>query len=150
MKWEDSWFLDLPNEHKIFWTYLLDKCDMAGVWKINKRMADFCLGFSVDLQAFLKLAGDRIEIHDDKWFLTGFITFQYGDLTEANKVYRSVMSCLSSLNRKKGHLSPLKGGKDKTKTSLRQDKDKRGAPPSRCFKEFLGKTTAKVKSVPVK
>jgi len=32
-KWEDLWFSELSNKYKLFWIYLLDKCDNAGVWE---------------------------------------------------------------------------------------------------------------------
>lgn len=126
-KWDDPWFAELSNEHKLIWIYLLDKCDMAGIWKVNKKMLEFCVGFSVDLEVFLKAATDRINVHKDKWLVKKFINFQYGELTEANKVFRSVQSCLLGFEGNKGHLSPINGGKDKDKTktsiSKRQDKD---------------------------
>ena len=124
-KWDDLWFTELSSEHKLFWIYILDKCDMAGVWKVNFRMAEFCLGFKIHPDSFLKAAIDRIEVHKDKWLIKKFINFQYGELTETNKCYRGIMSCLSSFEGNKGHLSPLKGGNTRQDNiKLIQDKNK--------------------------
>lgn len=114
-KWEDPWFTDLPSEHKLLWIYILDKCDQAGIWKVNKRLAEFCLGITLDLDAFLIAAGERISVHRDRWLINKFITFQYGDLTEKNKMYGSVMSCFESAGLKKGDKCPIEGAKDKDK-----------------------------------
>jgi hypothetical protein len=36
-KWDDPWFLDLSTAGKLFWLYLCDKCDNAGVIHIHER-----------------------------------------------------------------------------------------------------------------
>ena len=35
--WNEDWFLDMPNEYKLFWFYMLAKCDHAGLFKVNLR-----------------------------------------------------------------------------------------------------------------
>src|SRR3990167_10770292 len=34
-KWKDDWFINLPLIEKMFWIYLLDNCDHAGIWKAS-------------------------------------------------------------------------------------------------------------------
>lgn len=124
-KWDDPWFSALPNVYKLFWIHLLDKCDMAGGWKVHKPMVEFCLGGEVSLEKFLELAGDRIEVLRDGeiWFIKKFIRFQYGNLSSTNKIYNSINNALVLNGGSKGDLCPLDGAKDKDKD---MDKDKRG------------------------
>ena len=42
--WDDIWYQNLSLEWKIVWKYLCDRCDEAGIWKINFQLADFQIG----------------------------------------------------------------------------------------------------------
>ena len=37
MKWNEDWYLDLALVDKLFWIYICDNCDHAGIFKPNKR-----------------------------------------------------------------------------------------------------------------
>lgn len=77
-KWEDGWFCELPSETKLFWLYLCDRCDHAGVWEVNWRLAKFHLPALEQAEIELNLAGKISVIKGGKaWFIPGFITFQY-------------------------------------------------------------------------
>lgn len=82
-KWGDQWFRELPIEYKIFWHYLCDQCDGAGVWKKDIGLASFYIGAQIDEEKALGLFNtpDKARIKPigrDKWFILGFIEFQYG------------------------------------------------------------------------
>lgn len=113
-KWEDPWFLELSSEHKLTWIYILDKCDYAGIWKVNKRLIDFCFGHVADIEGFLKACGDKIQVlkNGDKWFIRKFLDFQYGALDERNLMSKRVFPLLEKEGLRKGDLSPLNGVKD--------------------------------------
>jgi hypothetical protein len=101
--WTEDWFLDAPIEFKLFWFYVKDICNHAGIWKVNKRQFEFILGSSLSLIDFLKLVNTdkkRIEIvGSGKWYLTGFIHFQYGNiLNENNRVHNSILKELTTYN----------------------------------------------------
>lgn len=86
-KWDDPWFMELPAAHKLLWQYICDKCDNAGVWNVNGRLAEFHLGMVVNWPEAIKTFGGRIVILADgtKWHLTKFLTFQYpGGLGNSN------------------------------------------------------------------
>jgi len=119
-KWEDPWFCDLDINGKLLWEYLCDKCDHAGIWKVNMRLAEFHLGFKPDVNG---LGGRAIELRSGKWFLPGFVDFQYGELNPANKVHASVIFILKKEGAWKDLKSPLQGAKDKDKDK-EKDKDK--------------------------
>lgn len=133
-KWEDPWFLDLPNEYKLLWIYILDKCDHAGIWKINERLVHFCLGFKPDLNSFVAACKGRVIILSaEKWHIPKFLTFQYGELSESNKMYSRVMSSLQKEGLKMGHISPINGVKREREE---ERKDKEGIVKGNSFDRF--------------
>jgi hypothetical protein len=101
-KWEDAWFMDLPSKYKLFWLYLCDKCDHAGVWEVNWRMAQFIVGENLEPAETKRLFKDRIiEVDNGRyWYLKKFIDFQQGthELNPANKCHKSIISILNKFN----------------------------------------------------
>lgn len=94
-KWKDSWFQDLPSKYKLFWVYLLDECDNAGVWKPNIRLASFQIGEPFEEGELRRVFGDRVDFTDKGyWFIPKFINFQYGDLSESCKPHIPVIKKL--------------------------------------------------------
>lgn len=77
-KWEDGWFCEQPPLIKLFWIYLCDRCDQAGVWEISWKLAKFHLG-DIDTTAInAAMAGRVVPLTGGKkWFVPGFISFQY-------------------------------------------------------------------------
>lgn len=93
--WEEDWFLDMPNEYKLFWYYMLSMCDHAGIFKVNLR--SFCGLLEVKVTSSSALshfnAGkQRIrEISDSVWFIEDFFAFQYGpQFNPKNRVHESI------------------------------------------------------------
>jgi hypothetical protein len=93
-KWDDPWFAELPSKYKLFYLYLLDECDHAGVWKVNFRKANFMIGETLEQAEVLRYMSDRVKRVDEAyWFVSKFIKFQYGGLKNDN-VGISVQSIL--------------------------------------------------------
>lgn len=111
-KWKKPFLKSLPIEYKCFWFYVLDDCDHAGVWQIDTEVAGIRLGVNISIEKAQEYFKEKIVVFDagKKWFIPDFITFQYGQLTEKNKMYNAVFTVLSKYNLM-GHLSPLNGGK---------------------------------------
>lgn len=105
-KWEDAWFTTLNVKQKLFWLYLLDKCDHAGIWEKNFRVASFLLGFPVDDNFSSYLRGKILEINSSKWFIPKFILFQYGELSETCRPHIPVIKQLERYNLK-GYLKGI-------------------------------------------
>ena len=116
MKWDDPWFGDLSKDNKLAWGFLCDKCDHAGIWKVNERLAVFHLGQMPDIKA---LGGRVIQLSPGKWFLPKFVNFQYGNLNPSNRVHASIIAILKKEGASKALKRPLRGSNDKDK-----DKDK--------------------------
>ena len=130
-KWKKMWFRKLKNDHKVFWMYLLDQCDHAGIWEVDFDLASyFCNGIkeSEIRDTFIK----QYQEFDNgkRWFLKDFIEFQYRELDESNRVHKSVITLLKRHGLYKGLISPLQEAKDKDKDKALdkvkdKDKDKR-------------------------
>ena len=123
-KWKKIWFRKLKNDHKVFWMYVLDQCDHAGIWEVDFELASyFCNGIkeSEIRKTFVK---QYHEFDDGKrWFIKDFIEFQYRGLDESNRVHNSVINILKRHGLYKVLISFLHEAKDKDKDKD-QDKDK--------------------------
>ncbi len=96
-QWDKEWFQNLPAPYKLFWKYINDKCDASGVWKVNIRLACFQIGETVTIEEALRVFPPRLEdIGDGRWFLVGFITFQYGTLSEHCAPHRRVIQLIDN------------------------------------------------------
>lgn len=77
-KWDDAWYYGLTPAAKLLFGYLCDRCDLVGVWKVNRRQAANAIGMELDWDALLLELGERVaDIGKDRWLLTGFFRFQY-------------------------------------------------------------------------
>lgn len=123
-KWKKPFIKSLPVEYKLFYLYLLDDCDHAGIWHIDIEVAEIRLGVKLSLQKARGFFAERIVEFDSgtKWFIPDFISFQYGALDEKNKMYKPVSLLLNKYNLM-GHISPIYGGKEKVKEK-EQDNEK--------------------------
>lgn len=120
VKWDDDWFVGLAPEHKLFWFYICDRCDHAGIWQVSSAIPSRLIGQPVDLESALAAFGDRIEVvKPGYWRLTKFLEFQYGlPLSPTNKVHVSACKILESFGIQaptKPLPSPYQGAKDKDK-----------------------------------
>lgn len=111
--WKKQWFQDLEPKNKIVWFYLKDTCDSVGVWSVNKRLAEFQIGEKVNWDKFLKACNNNIKIvSDDKWWITNFCIFQYGELSEksSSKPIISYIKLLKKHNLWIGYVKGIEEG----------------------------------------
>jgi len=133
--WEEDWFLDVPNEYKLFWFYLLDTCDHAGLFRVN--VGSFCklLSVKIDPEKALELFNNgklRIrEITKSIWLIEDFFVFQYGHtFNPNNKVHESIGNLYKKHNINVLEVRGLNEVKERTKrgqdevTDTVKDKDK--------------------------
>jgi len=115
-KWDDPWFFELNNNDKLLWIYILDKCNYAGIYKVNLKMLNFCLISNYDFETIKEILKKRIIVIDsERIFIKKFINFQYGELKESCHPHRAVILELKKFRVLKGY--------SKGKNTL-QDKDK--------------------------
>lgn len=98
--YDREWFQELPIKYKCFWEYICKKCDHAGIWDANIRLASFCIGENLSREDILKIFnGKIIQIEEDKWWIPKFVKFQYGQvLNHDNRVHKSVIKILEKHN----------------------------------------------------
>ncbi|MDR0330163.1 MAG: hypothetical protein LBH93_00425 [Chitinispirillales bacterium] len=93
--WDDPWYQDLSPAMKCLWKYICDKCDCAGVWKVNQKLAEFQIGCKFDwAKAENQFAGRTKPISADKWLIVKFIDFQYGTLSPECRPHIPVFKAL--------------------------------------------------------
>jgi hypothetical protein len=132
-KWKDSWFQDLPTKYKLLWFYLLDECDNAGVWKPNIRLASFQIGEPFEEIEARRVFADRIEItQSGYWYITKFIQFQYGELSEACKPHLSVITLLKN-HKIKGYTKGIHTLKEKEKEKEEDKEEDNGIGVPKIF-----------------
>lgn len=119
-KWDKPWFRKLPCRLKTAFEFLRDKCDAAGVWEIDLEALAFNVGEPVSLEEIRTHFKAR-ELGDNKLWLTEFITFQYGHLSEHCKPHIPVINRLKKLNLWKGYSKGLETLEEKEKD---QDQEK--------------------------
>lgn len=95
-KWKKPFIRTLQGPYKLLWLYILDDCDHAGIWQVDFEVARIRIGEQVDKQTALNIFADRIEVFGggSKWFIKDFIDFQYGQLSEKNRLHQSVLNIL--------------------------------------------------------
>lgn len=150
-KWKDPWFKKLKGEMQLFWLFVLDSCDHAGIWKDQLDDFNHNSGFSLTYETIaMSFAGRIIPLNDETFFVPKFITFQYTNFNaEKNNAHKGVMRSLdnfdikysevidfimserSSLTKKKEIkeplVSPCQGAQDKEQDKamvMVMDKDK--------------------------
>lgn len=97
----DSWFMELPPESKLFYIYLFTNCDNAGIIDLNVRLAEFQTGIKElgnSLVTVFKQFGEKRIKHlgESYYFMPKFISYQYPKGLNINvKPQKSVIEKLS-------------------------------------------------------
>jgi hypothetical protein len=124
-KWKKEFIKGLSAKHKLLWFYILDDCDHAGIWEVDFEVASLRIGEDVNYEEAFVALGEQFEvIGKNRWWIRDFISFQYGALTEKNKMYKPVMEVLKKFNINPNiphiipHISPIDGGKVKDKDKV--------------------------------
>ena len=96
-KWKKQYFKSLSTVNKLFFLYILDDCDHAGIWHYEPEIAEIRMGEKIDTEQARKELGKHIHIfdEDEKWFIPSFIEFQYGTLNESVNAHKSVINKLN-------------------------------------------------------
>lgn len=128
--WDEDWFLEMPEEYRLLWYYILAKCDHAGLFRVNlKNFNSLNKKKALPFTAlkYFNEGKERVRIISERlWLLEDFFVFQYGEnMNTNNKVHESIEKIYNQANIKLTSIRGLKdlkvGVKDKDK-----DKDKKG------------------------
>lgn len=95
-KWKKPWLRGLPMELKVAWFYILDDCDVAGLWQVDWEVMCLRTGCEATQDQALEALGKQVIVVDGtKWFIPSFIEFQYGpQLSKTNNIYKSICRVL--------------------------------------------------------
>lgn len=101
--WNQDWFLDIPKDYKLFYFYMKDACNHAGIFKPNFRVfsaLNDCLIDGAEALKFFNSDKERILVLDNgRWLIKDFFLFQYGTkLNNKNKCHQSVFKSLEENN----------------------------------------------------
>ena len=99
--WRKEWYQDLNLKEKLLVKYIFENCDVAGVWNANFRLASFIIGETISIDD-LKAINDKkhqFDILDNgNVFVSDFIKFQYGTLSENCKPHKPIIERLKKYN----------------------------------------------------
>lgn len=118
--WEEDWFLDLPKDYKLFWFFIKDKCDHAGMFKVNVKVFNAIHEAQVDSEIAFELFNKgkkRLrKINGSVWLIEDFFQFQYGhSMNLNNRVHQSVEERYKKFEVKLGSIRGLNEVKDRVK-----------------------------------
>jgi len=77
---------------------------MAGIWEPNLALASFQIGEEVTVDDLSWFRDKIVVLSCGKWFIVGFVEFQYGSLNEAVNPHKGVIKALTK------HGIPLENG----------------------------------------
>ena len=127
-KFSKPFMRGMAAKYKLFWLYILDNCDNAGVWEAELDVAEIRLGVSLSTDEALHCFGSKILLLDNgsKWFIPTFILFQYGPvLNISNNAHKGVIKKLNARG-----ISDLEGNYIEPYTQLFSKHHKPGTIPS--------------------
>jgi hypothetical protein len=124
--WEEDWFLDMPNEYKLFWFYMKDRCDHAGLFKVNtttfNKMHDLGINSELAFELFNKGKKRIRKVNGSSWLIEDFFLFQYGEhFNTKNRMHESILKLYNKVEVK---LESIRGLVVVCDTLKDKDKDK--------------------------
>ena len=101
--WVEDWFCEMPMEYKLYWYYMLSKCNHAGIFKVNTRMFNNINDCNINNKTafdFFNSDKKRIrEINENVWLIEDFFYYQYGkSFNIKNRVHKSIYDVYNQYN----------------------------------------------------
>lgn len=98
-KWNDPWYQKLSGPAKQLWDYVCGKCDPAGIIRLDLEIASLEIRQKIEIEHVLELGEDRFQtLGNGHFFITGFIYFQYGELSPKCKAHNTVQKLIKLHN----------------------------------------------------
>ena len=93
-KWSDIWFMDLSKEGKLLFLFMLDHCDTAGFYELNKKLVGYMIGID-KVEGVLKELEERLIIKDNWIWIKNFIRHQKNlPINSLNNAHKSIIKCI--------------------------------------------------------
>lgn len=142
--WQDEWFMNLSPDYKLAFMFIKDNCDCAGVYKPNKRLAELMIGIPIEWEDFLNSCDGRIKlVQGGYWWITKFVDFQYGTLSENCKPHIKVIETLKKYNLYKGYTkgnNTLEEKEEDKEEEKEEEEEKEGKPKKEKFADLVSMT----------
>jgi len=120
--WGKEWFVGLTCAERCAIDYILCHCDTVGVWPPAFSVAERLIGEKIDWEALPNKTNGNIKVlGNGKWYVTDFITFQYGKLRESCAPHRSYLSLLEKHGLLEGY---CKGSHTLKEKEIEKEKEK--------------------------
>lgn len=89
---EEDWYIDLSLKHRELLRYCECKCDGAGIFSFNAKIASTYIGEKVtDLDlGFIPVS----KLENGKYFIVGFCLFQNGILSDKSPAHKPIFKTL--------------------------------------------------------
>lgn len=107
-KWGKGWFCNLTPTYKLFFIYLCENCNNAGIWEVNWAMVKFHVWEEGPLDpSIFGLNEDGkprvVALSETKWFIRTFVLFQQkiNDLNELKPEYGYHKQIIQMLQKEK-------------------------------------------------
>lgn len=93
---DDEWFMDLSNEAKLLWIYMITRCNHAGIIRLNHRHVEFVIKMNSCESVLQELGNRKATLGEQLYFIPKFIEFQYPGFPKSNvAAQKSVLNILS-------------------------------------------------------
>ena len=124
-KWSDKFFRTLSPTGKVFWMWLCDNCDNAGIWERDDDLFQFFAGTSIEVDSLLEEVDSRIDYTEDcVIFLPKFVQFQQGGmLNEAKAPHRQILRILDKHGLEQAECGKIRKGNGRVSKGLAKGND---------------------------
>lgn len=89
---EEDWYINLSLKHRELLRYCESKCDGAGVFSFNSKVASTYIGEKVSEPDLIHLGIEKLP--NGKYFITGFCFFQNGNLSEKSPAHKPIFNSI--------------------------------------------------------
>lgn len=101
---EETWYCEMSLAQRCVFEFIWAKADCAGVWSVNKKFAEMCLGEKLDWPAFVAACGSRlVELDTEHWWLADLIPVNCGKLSRECKAHLPIFASIEK-HRLRRHL----------------------------------------------
>ena len=143
--WDEDWFYEIATEYQMFFFWIKDHCDHAGIWKANKKKFEDSTGLRVDIVEAMRLYNEDkerfVKVNGNKYLYKDFFVFQYGAILNiSNLVHLSIVNIYLSIGVDLGSIRGLIGVRQGVK-----DIDKEIYNNTNKLIDYIRKNTSKKK-----
>lgn len=96
---DDPWFMELSKDGKLFWIYLITKCNHAGIIERNEKLFKFHIGISDMDKVIKELSSRLVTVNGKYFFIPKYLFYQYPNFPNSKvKAQQSAIEILDKLH----------------------------------------------------